>query len=91
MPPPASSRLTFETGAYSRGRTRPLPRFLPLLAGPSFNGYGIELDSFAACGGGRRGATAGSETQHPAIASGSGFKPPHYRLQRKKNGAKAER
>ena len=25
MPPPTSSRLTFETGAYSRGRTRPGP------------------------------------------------------------------
>ena len=25
MPSPASSRLTFETGAYSRGRTRPGP------------------------------------------------------------------
>ena len=31
------------------------------------------------------GATAGSETQHPAIASKSGFKPPHYRLERNKN------
>ena len=34
------------------------------------------------------GATAGSETQYPAIASKSGFKPPHYRLERKKNNRK---
>ena len=42
-------------GRLFAGAHAPLPRFLPLLAGPSFNGYGIELDSFAACGGGRRG------------------------------------
>jgi len=78
-------------GRLFAGAHAPLPRFLPLLAGPSFNGYGIEPESCAANGGVREGATTGSETQHPAIASGSGFKPPHYRLQRKKNGAKAER
>ena len=78
-------------GRLFAGAHAPLPRFLPLLAGPSFNGYGIEPGSFAACGGVRRGATAGSETQNPAIASGSGFKPPHYRLQRRKNNRKPAR
>ena len=78
-------------GRLFAGAHAPLPRFLPLLAGPSFHGSGIEPESCAANGGVREGATTGSETQHPAIASGSGFKPPHYRLQRKKNGAKAER
>ena len=77
-------------GRLFAGAHAPLPRFLPLLAGTSFNGSGIESDSFAAFGG-VRSATTDSETQHLAIAPGSGFKPPHYRLQRKKNGAKAER
>ena len=78
-------------GRLFAGAHAPLPRFLPLLAGTSFDGSGIEPESCAACGGVRKGATTGSETQNPFIAPGSGFKPPHYRLQRKKNGAKAER
>ena len=78
-------------GRLFAGAHAPLPRFLPLLAGTSFNGSGIESESCAANGGVREGTATGSETQHPAIAPGSGFKAPHYRLQRKKNGAKAER
>ena len=70
-------------GRLFAGAHAPRPRFLPLLAGPSFDGAGIEPDSFAAKGGVRRGATTGSETQYSAIASGSGSKPPHYRLQRR--------
>ena len=31
------------------------------------------------------------KAQKPTIAPGSGFKPPHYRLQRKKNDMKAKR
>ena len=56
-------------GRLFAGTHAPLPRFLSLLAGPSFDGSGIEPGSFAACGGVRRGATAGSETQNPAIAA----------------------
>ena len=78
-------------GRLFAGAHAPLPRFLPLLAGPSFDGSGIESESCAANGVVREGATTGSETQNPAIAPGSGFKPPHYRLQRKKSGVKAER
>ncbi len=70
-------------GRLFAGAHAPRPRFLSLLAGPSFDGSGIEPDSFAAKGGVRRGATTGSETQYSAIASGSGSKPPHYRLQRR--------
>ena len=71
-------------GRLFAGAHAPLPRFLPLLAGTSFNGSGIESDSFAATGG-VRSATTGSETLHPAIAPGSGLKPPHYRSERKKS------
>ena len=38
-------------GRLFAGTHAPLPRFLPLLAGPSFDGSGIESDSFAATGG----------------------------------------
>ena len=38
-------------GRLFAGAHAPLPRFLPLLAGPSFDGSGIESDSFAATGG----------------------------------------
>ena len=78
-------------GRLFAGAHAPLPRFLPLLAGTSFNGSGIESESCAANGGVREGTATGSETQHPAIASGSGSKPPHYRLERKKNCRKPAR
>ena len=86
MPSPTSVPSNVRNGRLFAGAHAPRPRFLPLLAGPSFDGSGIEPESCAANGGVREGATTGSETQHPAIASGSGFKPPHYRLQRKKTG-----
>ena len=38
-------------GCLFAGAHTPLPRFLPLLAGTSFHGSGIESDSFAATGG----------------------------------------
>ena len=38
-------------GRLFAGAHAPLPRFLPLLAGTSFDGSGIEPESFAACGG----------------------------------------
>jgi len=38
-------------GRLFAGAHAPLPRFLPLLAGPSFDGSGIEPDLFAAKGG----------------------------------------
>ena len=38
-------------GRLFAGLQANLPRFLPLLAGTSFNGSGIESDSFAAKGG----------------------------------------
>ena len=38
-------------GRLFAGAHAPRPRFLSLLAGPSFDGSGIESDSFAACGG----------------------------------------
>ena len=60
-------------GRLFAGAHAPLPRFLPLLAGTSFNGSGIESESCAANGGVREGATTGSETQNPAIAPGSGL------------------
>ena len=78
-------------GRLFAGAHAPRPRFLPLLAGTSFNGSGIESESCAANGGVREDAATGSETQNPAIASESGSKPPHYRLQRKKNSRKPAR
>ena len=56
------------------------PRFLPLLAGPSFHGSGIGPGSFAAKGGAgvRRlfyGCLHRTGSQYPAVASESGFKP----------------
>ena len=91
MPSPTSVPSNVRNGRLFAGAHAPLPRFLPLLAGTSFNGYGIEPESCAANGGVREGAATGSETQHPAIASESGFKPPHYRLERKKNNRKPAR
>ena len=38
-------------GRLFAGAHAPRPRFLPLLAGTSFHGSGIESDSFAATGG----------------------------------------
>ena len=74
------------------------PRFLPLLAGPSFHGSGIGPGSFAAIPSFRPGKEANTRTceqgrtslvrlfaENPGIAPGSGFKPPHSRLQRRKN------
>ena len=56
------------------------PRFLPLLAGPSFHGSGIGPGSFAAKGGAgvRRlfyGCLHRTGSQYPAVAPKSGFKP----------------
>ena len=56
------------------------PRFLPLLAGPSFHGSGIGPGSFAAFGGAgvRRlfyGCLHRTGSQYPAVAPESGFKP----------------
>ena len=56
------------------------PRFLPLLAGPSFHGSGIGPGSFAAKGGAgvRRlfyGCLHSTGSQYPAVAPESGFKP----------------
>ena len=56
------------------------PRFLPLLAGPSFHGSGIGRGSFAAKGGAgvRRlfyGCLHRTGSQYPAVAPESGFKP----------------
>ena len=56
------------------------PRFLPLLAGPSFHGSGIGPGSFAAKGGEgvRRlfyGCLHRTGSQYPAVAPESGFKP----------------
>ena len=56
------------------------PRFLPLLAGPSFHGSGIGPGSFAAKGGAgvRRlfyGCLHRTGSQNPAVAPKSGFKP----------------
>ena len=61
------------------------PRFLPLLAGPSFHSFGIGPGSFAAKRGGRD--ASGTSRKHRSLRSplGSGFQPPHYRLERKKN------
>ena len=74
------------------------PRFLPLLAGPSFHGSGIGPGSFAAIPSFRPGKEANMRTceqgrtslvrlfaENPGIAPGSGFKPPHSRLQRRKH------
>ena len=60
-------------GRLFAGAHAPRPRFLPLLAGISFNSSGIESESCAANGGVREGAPTGSETQNPAIAPGSGL------------------
>ena len=38
-------------GRLFAGAHAPRPRFLPLLAGPSFHGSGIEPESYAAYGG----------------------------------------
>ena len=56
------------------------PRFLPLLAGPSFHGSGIGPGSFAAFGGAgvRRlfyGCLHRTGSQYPAVAPESGLKP----------------
>ena len=74
------------------------PRFLPLLAGTSFHGSGIGPGSFAAIPSFRPGKEANTRTceqgrtslvrlfaENPGIAPGSGFKPPHSRLQRRKH------
>ena len=61
------------------------PRFLPLLAGTSFDGSASGRNRS------RRNAARSwrnsqiSDTQNPAIAPGSGFKPPHSRLERNEN------
>ena len=61
------------------------PRFLPLLAGPSFHGFGIGPGLFAAFRGGRD--ASGTSRKHRSLRSPleAVFKPPHSRLQRNKN------
>ena len=78
--PERSLRLLFFTAFWSAKAAQKPPRRQKRLKDTFFD----KRESFAAIGGVRRGATTGSETQKPSIAPGSGFKPPHYRLQRKK-------
>ena len=61
------------------------PRFLPLLAGTSFHGFGIGPESFAAERGGRD--APGTSRKHRSLRSPleAVFKPLHSRLERKKN------
>ena len=81
MPPPTSSRLTFETGAYSRGRTCPVPfarAFSRAFVSRLRYRAGIVRRVPR-----REGCVRDKQkAQKPTIAPGSGFKPPHYRLQR---------
>ena len=67
-------------GRLFAGAHAPRPRFLPLLAGPSFHGSGIGPGSFAAFGGAgvRRlfyGCLRRTGSQYPAVAPESGLKP----------------
>ena len=76
--------LTLAPGDYSRVCKQTVPSaraFSPHLFERLFCQAGVVRRGTRRGG----GATAGSETQHPAIASKSGFKPPHYRLERNKN------
>ena len=72
-------------GRLFAGAHAPRPRFLPLFAGPSFHGSGIGPESFAAERGVEGCVRDKQEAQKPTIAPGSGFQPPHSRLERKKN------
>ena len=83
MPPPTSSRLTLAPGDYSRGRTRPLPfarAFSRAFVSRLRHRAGIVRGETRRGGGVRDKQKA----QKPTIAPGSGFKPPHYRSERKK-------
>ena len=101
MPSPTSSRLTLAPGDYSRGRTRPVPfarAFSRAFVSRLRHRAGIGPGSFAAIPSFRPGKEANTRTceqgrtslvrvfaENPGIAPGSGFKPPHSRLQRRKH------
>ena len=101
MPAPTSSRLTLAPGDYSRGRTRPVPfarAFRRAFVSRLRHRAGIGPGSFAAIPSFRPGKEANTRTceqgrtslvrvfaENPGIAPGSGFKPPHSRLQRRKH------
>ena len=101
MPAPTSSRLTLAPGDYSRGRTRPVPfarAFSRAFVSRLRHRAGIGPGSFAAIPSFRPGKEANTRTceqgrtslvrvfaENPGIAPGSGFKPPHSRLQRRKH------
>ena len=65
MPPPTSSRL--KVARNGAGARAPRPRFLPLLAGPSFHGSGIGPESFAAKRGGKD--ASGTSRKHRSLRS----------------------
>ena len=84
MPPPTSSRLTLAPGDYSRGRTRPVPfarAFSRAFVSRLRHRAGIVRGETRRGGGVRDKQKA----QKPTIAPGSGFKPPHSRLQWRKH------
>ena len=54
-------------GRLFAGAHAPRPRFLPLLAGPSFHGYGIGPESFAAFRGGKD--ASGTSRKHRSLRS----------------------
>ena len=100
MPSPTSSRLTLAPGDYSRGRTCPVPfarafsrdfvsrlrhRAGTVRRGSVFSaGQRSEHANMRTCEQGRTSLVR-LFAENPGIAPGSGFKPPHSRLQRNKN------
>ena len=84
MPSPATNRLTLAPGDYSRVCKQTVPSaraFSPHLSERLFCQAGVVRR-----GTWREGCVRNKqETQKPTIAPGSGFKPPHSRLQRRKN------
>ena len=71
-------------GRLFAGAHAPRPRFLPLLAGTSFDGYGIGPESFAAKRGGKD--ASGTSRKHRSLRS-----PPRGGLRRTKRQQKTRR
>ena len=84
MPAPTSSRLTLAPGDYSRGRTCPVPfarAFSRAFVSRLRHRAGVVRRETR-----REGCVRDKQkAQKPTIAPGSGFQPPHYRLERNKN------
>ena len=88
MPAPTSSRLTLAPGDYSRVCKQTVPSaraFSPHLFERLFCQAGVVRRGTR-----REGCVRDKQkAQKPTIAPGSGFKPPHYRSERKKEHSPA--